>query len=277
MAFIETKDGTQLYYRDLGPRRGRPLLFVASAGMPHEIWSYNLPYFLERGARVVVFDRRGHGRSEAPDSGYDIDTLASDLRAVIERLDLDDDLILVGHSLGGAEIIRHLGRDPGAGRARKAVLIAPTAPRMARAADYPQGLDPGDLAALETAYRSDFQGWIAANKRPFFTPETSDALVDWGARLLEAIPLYVQLAISRSMARLDLREDLRRLRLPLLLIHGELDQSVPVAVAEQVARLAPQVIFKRYPDAAHGVLITHAERVNREIAGFVGLAADEPG
>jgi pimeloyl-ACP methyl ester carboxylesterase len=121
MAFIRTSDGTNLFYRDWG--RGEPMVLVASQSVSSDLWTYNVPFFTEHGLRCITFDRRGHGRSDQPASGYDIDTLAADLSAVLDELDLDG-VTLVGHSLGGVEVLRYLARHR-VHRVRRAVLLRP--------------------------------------------------------------------------------------------------------------------------------------------------------
>jgi len=272
MAFLEIAQDISLFYRDFckaaEPRQAETLVFVASQSMPNDLWNYNLPFFTDRGMRCVAFDRRGHGRSDAPSTGYDIDTLARDLGSVLTRLELSN-VTLVGHSLGGAEVVRYLSQHAEPGRVRRAVLIGATTPRIPAGPDYPQGLDPAALSALHAGWRTDFVRWIDENKRPFFAPETSNALVDWGARLLEPMSLFVQLEISRTTASLDLRPDLARVHTPTLVIHGDLDRSVPVSFGVHTAGLMPNARLKRYPEAAHGVFITHAEQVHRDILEFI--------
>jgi non-heme chloroperoxidase len=277
MAILEATDGTQLFYRDwctaAEPRRAETLVFVASQSMPSDIWSYNIPFFTDRGMRCVAFDRRGHGRSDAPSRGYDIDTLACDLGSVLERLELQR-VTLVGHSLGGGEVVRYLSRYAQPGRVARAVLIAPTTPRVLAAPDYPQGLPVAALNAVTAGWRTDFARWIDDNKRAFFAPETSNALVDWGARLMESMPMFVQFEISRTTQSLDLRADLPKLQLPTLLIHGDLDRSLPIEFALDTAARLPQVRFERYRDGAHGVFITHSERVHRDMLDFIATTAE---
>jgi non-heme chloroperoxidase len=272
MAFLETAQNISLFYRDFckaaEPRTAETLVFVASQSMPSDIWNYNLPFFTDHGMRCVAFDRRGHGRSDAPSTGYDIDTLARDLASLLARLELSS-ITLVGHSLGGAEVVRYLSHHAEPGRVRRAVLIGPTTPRLPVGLDYPQGFDPAAVSAVHAGWRTDFVRWVDENKRPFFAPETSNALVDWGARLMEAMPLYVQLEISRTTANLDLRADLALIHTPTLIIHGDLDRSLPVSFAAHTAELMPNARLKRYAEAAHGVFITHSEQVHRDILEFI--------
>lgn len=272
MSFLETDDKIALFYQDFckaaEPRAAETLVFVASQSMPLQIWDYNVPFFCDRGMRCITFDRRGHGRSDAPSTGYDLDTLARDLANVFYRLELAN-VTLVGHSLGGAEVVRYLSRFAEPGRVRRAVLFAPTTPRIPKAEDYTQGFDPALMAAMHEGWRTDFPRWIAENKRAFFTPETTEALVDWGARLMETMPLYVQLEVARTTASVDVRADLARIRTPTLIVHGNLDRSVPVSFGAHTAELMPNARFKRYPEAAHGLFLTHADEVHRDMLEFI--------
>ncbi|HEU5074457.1 MAG TPA: alpha/beta hydrolase [Polyangiaceae bacterium] len=278
MPMLETTDGVQLFYRDWCKLEGaarasaETLVFVAGQSLPSDVWSYNIPFFTDLGMRCVAFDRRGHGRSDAPSRGYDIDTLARDVASVLGRLDLRD-VTLVGHSLGGAEVVRYLSRYSEPARVARAVLIAPTLPRMLSGEDYPHGFPPSAVHSICAGWRADFARWIDDNKRAFFAPETSNALVDWGARLMDSLPLYIQLEIANTTASLDLREDLARCDRPTLLIHGDLDRSVPIELAlDSIARLS-NVRFERYRDAAHGVFITHSERVHQDMLEFIRTTA----
>ena len=274
MAFIRTNDGTNLFYSDWADGSGagggsakRPVaVFVASQSVPSTMWNYNLPFFVENGFRVVAFDRRGHGRSEVPSGGYDLETLVSDLHTVLERLDLRD-VLLVGHSLGGAEILRYLARYPG-GRAARAALIAPTGPLVTRTADDPMGLDPAAVEATIDGWKKDFPGWIGPNLQPFFHVAVSPELAKWTADLLMPMELYVQLRVCRTTFGCDLRKDLPRIGVPTFFLHGTHDASVPVTSGRRAAAMTPGSRYKEYEDAAHGLPITHAERVNRDILEF---------
>lgn len=257
MGFIVANDGTKLFCRDWGAGP-EVMVFLASQALPSDIWNYNLPFFSERGIRCISLDRRGHGRSDEPSGGYDIDTLARDVATVLAAKDVRD-VTLVGHSLGGGEAIRYLARHDASKRIARVVLIGATAPVF----------DPAMAAGIAAVWQRDFAGWIAINKRAFFAPETSDALVDWGARLMEAIPLHVVLQLLKTTSSLDLREDLGTIEIPALVIHGARDASIPVALGEATANLLKRARFVRYDDAAHGVLVTHAERVNRDILAFM--------
>lgn len=151
--FIRTSDGTSLFYRDWGT--GKPVVFVASWVMPSESWSYQMAALAEQGFRCVAYDRRGHGRSSDPGRGYDFDTLADDLAAVLDTLDLRD-VTLVGFSMGGAEIVRYVTRH-GTARVGRLVSIAPTTPLVMRRPDNPHGFDEAVLEDLHRAFQQDFR------------------------------------------------------------------------------------------------------------------------
>jgi non-heme chloroperoxidase len=265
MAFIETRDGTRLFYRDWG--KGPPVVFVASQAVPSDIWTYLTPRFLESGMRCVAFDRRGHGRSDQPTAGYDMDTLADDLRAVLTALDLRD-VTLVGHSLGGAEAVRYLGKHPSDGRVARAVLLAPTTPFMTRTPDNPDGVDASAFDALRDAWRRDLPGWVREGVPPFFAAPMSEPFMAWVERLFLDIPLHVLLQCSKSTTGSDLRADLRSISVPTLVVHGDLDVSVPLAFARATVALIPRGTLKVYEGAAHGLFLTHPEQLHRDIVHF---------
>jgi pimeloyl-ACP methyl ester carboxylesterase len=266
MTFIRTSDGTNLYYRDWGS--GEPIVFVASQSVSSDLWNYNLPFFADQGFRCIAFDRRGHGRSDEPGTGYDIDTLARDLGTVVSKLELGP-VTLVGHSLGGAEVIRYAAQQRGSGRIRRVVLLAPTAPFMTKTDDNPDGRDRSVFEGLRRQWTQDFPRWIAENARPFFTPESSPELLQWGASLMGATPLYVHLRVAQVAAGTDLRGDLARIDVPALFVHGERDASVPFALGKLAASMVPGSSFVAYSDAAHGLLVTHAARMHRDVLEFV--------
>lgn len=269
MSFMRSTDGTNLFYRDWGT--GPAIVFAASLGVSGEIWNYNLPYFAERGYRVIALDRRGHGRSDDLGKGYDLDTLAGDIGALIDQLDLRD-VTLVGHSLGGAEVLRCAGRAASAKknpRVRRVVSIAATAPYLEKTADNPQGVERERFEQLWATVKADAPGWVAANIEPFFTPTTPRALMEWGANLLLATPLIVWLAGSHTVVDSDLRPDLRAIDVPALFLHGAQDVSVSVQFGRYAAELVRGSQLKIYDDGAHGVFVTHADALNADILAFM--------
>jgi pimeloyl-ACP methyl ester carboxylesterase len=261
---IRTADGANLAYTDWG-EGGAPVVFVSAWACPSRMWQAQIAALSERGVRCIAFDRRGHGRSPDPGRGYDIDTLADDLGAVLEQLDLTD-VTLVGHSMGCAEIIRYLARH-GGGRVRRAVLLAPAAPCLTQTADNPYGAPAAVHEQIRQAWIADFPKWVADNARPFYAPETSPEMVDYGARMLLECPLPVALACNRALTTADLRADCAKVRVPTLVVHGDADASAPLeATGKRVAALIPGARLVVLPGAPHGLFTTHAAVVNGHIA-----------
>jgi pimeloyl-ACP methyl ester carboxylesterase len=259
-------DGTQLAVRDWG--EGPTVLFVNAWACPMRMWDLQVAGLTQAGVRCVTFDRRGHGRSQDPGRGYDMDTLASDLACVIEQLGLAE-VTLVGHSMGAAESIRYLARLHG-GQVRRAVLLAPAAPFLTQTADNPFGAPAEAHEQLRAAWVADFPKWLADNAAPFYTPATSPETVAAGVRMLLECPLPVALACNRALTSTDLRVDCRRIRTPTLVVHGDADASAPLeATGRRVAALVPGARLEVVQGAPHGLFTTHAELVNAAILAAV--------
>jgi pimeloyl-ACP methyl ester carboxylesterase len=259
-------DGTKLFVRDWG--EGRPVVFVASWALASTMWAYQVAHLSDRGLRCVAFDRRGHGRSAAARTGFDMDTFADDLAAVVDRVG-GSDVALVGHSMGCAEIIHYLDRH-GASRIGKVALLAPAAPYLVKTADNPYGAPPAYHDARVAEWARDFPKWIEANKAPFFTPDTSSAMMDWLCDELRATPAPVAITTFRALLAKDLRPALGRIDRPTLIIQGDKDASAPLEITGR--RLAEGVRgaeFKVYPGAPHGLFVTHMERLNRDLEVFL--------
>jgi non-heme chloroperoxidase len=265
--FIETADGTQLFYRDWG--LGRPILFVHSWGVNGDMWQYQMVELVDRNCRCITYDRRGHGRSSDPGRGYDYDTLADDLATVIAHLDLSD-VTLVGHSMSGGEIIRYLTRH-GSERVARVALLGPTLPFLTKTPDNPDGVEREILEAVRASWRKDLPKWIADNAAPFFVPETSPGMVSWTHRLLEGCSLQAAIACNRAAAETDFRPELPAIKVPTLILHGDKDASVPASFSEKTAALMPDCRLEIYEGAPHGLFLTHMERVNADLAAFIGV------
>jgi pimeloyl-ACP methyl ester carboxylesterase len=266
---VRARDGTHLYVKEWGD--GAPVVFVHSWGLNADMWQYQTVELAERGLRCITYDRRGHGRSDQPSDGYDMDTLADDLATVIDALDLRD-ATLVGHSMGGGEIVRYLSRH-GAKRVARTVLLAPTTPCLKKSADNPEGVPAEAFDAVRLAWRADFPKWIVDNTPPFFTKETSAAMQQWGIAMMQRMSLPIAIACNRAMVDADFREELRGLSTPMLLIHGDADASAPLALTgARTAKLVRNCDFRVYEGAPHGLFLTHAARANADIAEFVARA-----
>jgi pimeloyl-ACP methyl ester carboxylesterase len=266
MSMVKAADGTELFVKDWG--RGRPLLFVHSWAVTNDIWQYQHAHFAEAGHRVVALDRRGHGRSDQPGSGYDFDTLADDLSRVIAQRDLDG-VTLIGHSLGCCEIVRYLARHGSAGIAR-IVLVAPTTPFLLKTPTNPDGVDGHVFDAVRAGWGKDFPKWLRDNARAFFVPETSQAMIDWGVTVMSQTPVHIAITCNKAMVETDFRPDCRAVSVPALVVHGTADASAPLPLTGQrTAALIPHARFNVYEGAPHGLMFTHMERLNADIADFI--------
>jgi non-heme chloroperoxidase len=265
-AEIRTRDGVRLFHRDWG--EGRPVVFAASWALSSEMWAYQVAHLSDQGLRCIAYDRRGHGRSDAPAGGYDMDTLADDLAAVIEGLGLRD-VVLVGHSMGGAEVIHYLGRH-GSARVGKVALLAPAAPYLVKTDENPYGVPAPFLEARIAEWKRDFPKWTLDNQAPFFTAETSPAMKAWLTDQMLATPAPVAIAAFRALIGKDVRPDLARIDRPTLVLHGDKDASAPLEITgRRVAAGIRGAELKVYAGAPHGLFVTHMDRVNADLAAFI--------
>jgi non-heme chloroperoxidase len=264
MPFITAKDGAELYWHEWGA--GAPILFLNSLGCGSRMWDYQMATFAEEGFRCIGFDRRGHGRSDQPAGGYDFDTFADDVAALIDELDLAD-LTLVSHSIAGGEAVRYLTRH-GSERVARVVLIAPTTPMLLQTEDNPNGAPMAVHEALWAQWRCDYPKWIADNVAPFFVPETSPAMMRWGANLLQT-SLPIVLACNRAMVQADFRAEMRRMEAPTLIIHGDRDRSAPIELTgKPSSELIPGCRLLVYEGAPHGLMFTHMTQLHADILRF---------
>jgi non-heme chloroperoxidase len=269
MPFIETRDGVGLFYRDWG--RGAPIVFLAPWGLHSDWWEYQMAYLVGQGLRCIGYDRRGHGRSMEPRAGYEFDTLADDLNTVIERLDLRG-VTLVGQSMGCGEIVRYLSRH-GEHRIARIVMVAPITPLILRTADNPDGMESSYLEKVREALSSD-RPHVIANAAPAFfgAPKNSVSaeMMDWWVDMLLQCSLKVLLDLQRVFTVTDFRFELRTISVSTLIIHGDSDTSTPIDLTgRKTASLIPGSQLKVYEGAAHGLPITHMDRLNRDLLAFV--------
>lgn len=264
-AHVTAGDGTQLFVRRWG--KSRPIVFTHSWALDSSMWSRLFLDLAERGFECIGFDRRGHGRSDAPATGYDMDTLADDLAAVIgDRRDV----ILVGHSMGAAELLRYAQRH-GTGRVAKIVLLAPVTPFLLRTADNALGAPEAFYEGIRAEWRRDFPKWIEANKAPFFTPETSVETMDAMKAMMLNTWLPAAIECNRALIGTDLRPALAKIDRPTLVIHGTRDASAPIEITGRpTAAGISGANLTVYEGAPHGLFATHHDRVRDDILAFVG-------
>jgi non-heme chloroperoxidase len=270
MPFIETADRTSLFVTDWGS--GPPVVFTHAWGLRSDQWNYQIPALADAGLRCVLYDRRGHGRSDRPATGYDIDTLADDLAAVIGYFDLHE-ATLVAHSLGSKEAIRYLTRH-GDARIARLVLIGPVTPLLRRTADNRGGLDPALIDANYAAVAANVPKWCADFEAagPYFgsSPGGSQGLVDWTIRMIVDTPLPVLLETLTVNADVDMRAELLKIQIPALIIHGDQDASAPIDLTgRQTAELIGGASLTVYPGAGHGLYASDHDTLNADLLAFI--------
>jgi non-heme chloroperoxidase len=265
MPFITAKDGAELYWHAWG--EGAPILFLNSLGCGSRMWDYQMTALADEGFRCIGFDRRGHGRSDQPQRGYDFDTFADDIAALVDELDLSR-LTLIAHSIAGGEAVRYLTRH-GSERVARVVLIAPTTPMLLQTEDNPDGAPKAGFEALWAQWRRDYPKWVADNVAPFFIPETSTAMMRWGVNLLQT-SLPILLACSRAMVGEDFRAEMRRIDVPTLIVQCDRDRSAPIEqTGKPSAELIPGCRLAVYEGAPHGLMFTHTDLLHADILRFM--------
>jgi non-heme chloroperoxidase len=263
--YIEIGDGTFLFYQDWGT--GKCILFIHSICLSSQIWQYNMLPLSDRGFRCIAYDRRGHGRSMQPGSGYNYDTLADDLACVINQLDLRD-LTLVGHSMGAAEIVRYLSRH-GTDRVARIALVAPGLPFMLKTPDNPEAQDKSVSDQVFSSWRKDYHKWIADGVPLFLAPEPSNAQMEWVASLCMQASLKALMDCFHVVIETDFRREVASITLPTLIVQGDKDTGALIDfTGRRVAQLIKGSQFKVYPGAPHGLMVTHAEQLNSDLAQF---------
>jgi non-heme chloroperoxidase len=268
---ITTKDDTEIYYKDWG--KGPVVTFSHGWPLNSDAWDGQMFFLAQNGFRVVAHDRRGHGRSSQPFSGNDMDGYADDLAAVIEALDLKD-AVLVGHSTGGGEVVRYIARH-GKERVAKAVLIAAVPPIMLKTPANPEGLPMEVFDNLRSGLTKDRSQFYKDLAIPFYGANRPGTKVSQGT--LDQFWLWsMQAGLKnayesiKAFSETDFTEDLKKINVPTLVMHGDDDQIVPVKdSAVKSARLIRGAKEIYYPGAAHGLTATHQDQVNADLLAFL--------
>ncbi|MBB2931372.1 alpha/beta fold hydrolase [Paraburkholderia silvatlantica] len=265
--YINVDDDTALHYRDWGD--GVPLVFLSGWTLNADMWNYQCAPLAAAGFRCVAYDRRGHGRSSDPGRGYDYDTLADDLEAVLAARGLAR-VTLVGHSFASGEIVRYLSRH-GSRRVAGVVLVSPAStPCLLKTADNPGGLDASLFEASIEEMLTSFPDWISRRAEAYFGPGTSHTVIQWTADMMLGASLHAAVQLSRVQMVTDFRRELAAIDVPALVLHGDCDASAPLEITGRpTADALEHATLKVYEGGTHGMYFNHAARVNGDIREFV--------
>lgn len=272
MSMIKVPDGTEIYYKDWG--KGQPIVFSHGWPLSSDDWDTQMMFFLGHGYRVIAHDRRGHGRSSQTSDGHDMDHYADDLAALTAHLDLKD-AIHVGHSTGGGEVVHYIARH-GESRVAKAVLISAVPPLMVKTPENPGGL-PKEVF-------DDFQRQVATNRAQFYWDvpagpfygynrpgvQASQGVIEnwWRQGMMGGSKAHYNGIVAFSQT--DFTEDLKKISVPTLVMHGDDDQIVPYANSAPLsAKLVKGAVLKTYPGFSHGMPTTNADQINADLLEFI--------
>ena len=271
MDTIKTKDGTEIFYKDWGS--GKTVVFSHGWPLDADAWDSQMLFMVQKGYRVIAHDRRGHGRSGQPGQGNDMDTYADDLAALVEALGLTN-AIHVGHSTGGGEVVRYIARH-GTKRVAKAVLVSAVPPLMLRTADNPEGLPIEVFDQIRAGVARDRSQFYKELSLSFYGANRPGSTVSEGVRE-QFWRLSMQAGIAaayecvRAFSETDFRDDLKKVNVPTLVIHGDDDQIVPIAVGGlRSSKMIDGATLEVYKGAPHGLMSTHQAQLNADLLQFI--------
>jgi non-heme chloroperoxidase len=271
MATITTKDGTEIYYKDWGT--GQPITFSHGWPLSADAWDLQMMFLADNGYRVIAHDRRGHGRSSQPWNGNEMDTYADDLAELVEHLDLKD-TIMVGHSTGGGEVARYIGRH-GTSRVARAVLIGAVPPLMLQTEANPGGLPIAAFDGIRAGVAADRSQFFKDLTLPFYGYNKPGAKISQGVQdsfWLQGMLMSQKGAYDcvKAFSETDFTEDLKKFDIPTLILHGDADQIVPYKDAGVLsAQIVKGSTLKIYPGFPHGMCTTEADTINADLLAFL--------
>jgi non-heme chloroperoxidase len=271
MSTINTKDGTSIFYKDWG--KGQPIVFSHGWPLSADAWDEQLFYFASNGYRAIAHDRRGHGRSSQPWNGNDMDTYSDDLAALFEKLELRD-AIVVGHSTGGGEVTRYLGRH-GTRQVAKAAIVGAIPPLMLKTEANPGGLPIAAFDQIREGLTKDKAQFYRDLAFPFYGANRPESKVTQGLRdqfWRQSMQAGFKGAYDciREFSESDFHEDLKKIDIPVLVLHGDDDQIVPFKDSAPLSsKLLKRSTLKVYPGAPHGLTATHRDQFNADLMAFI--------
>lgn len=270
MNTITTKDGTQIYYKDWGT--GKPVVFSHGWPLSADAWEDQMVFLGAHGYRCISHDRRGHGRSDQPWNGNDMDTFADDLAALVEKLDLKN-VIHVGHSMGGGEVTRYIGRH-GTARVARAVLIAAVPPLMLKTASNPDGLPIDAFDKIRAGVLADRSQFFKDLSETFYGANRPHSKVSQGLRdkfWLQGMQAGLKAVLDciKAFSETDFTGDLKKFDIPTLIMHGDDDQIVPIgASATLSSKIVKGATLKVYPGLSHGLCSVNKDQINADLLAF---------
>jgi non-heme chloroperoxidase len=276
MHFIESKNSTdsipvKLSYSDYG--KGKPVVLIHGWPLSKEMWEYQVEPLVNAGLRVIKYDRRGFGKSDKPWDGYDFDSLAGDLYALLDKLNLKD-VTLVGFSMGGGEVARYFSKYGGE-RVTKIILVSSVLPCLSKKAGNEEGIPKEQFDEMMKHLDNDRIGFLDEFGRHFFgvsliNHPVGDTTLDYYRMLCSVASARATKECMKSFAFTDFRKDIPSIQVPTLFIHGKEDHTVPIEISsDKVAQLVPDSQYIRYEGAPHGLFFTHKEWLNRDLISFI--------
>ena len=272
-SYVTTQDGTQIFYKDWGPKSAQPIHFHHGWPLSSDDWDTQMLYFLDKGYRVVAHDRRGHGRSSQVSEGHDMATYAADANAVVEHLELRN-AIHIGHSTGGGEVAAYVARH-GKGRVAKAILVSAVTPIMLKTEAFPLGLPIEVFDGLRAQTANNRAQFYKDLPVPFYgfnrdgTPPIEGVIDNWWRQGMTGSAKAHYEGI-KAFSETDQSEDLKAIDVPVLILHGDDDQIVPIkAAALEAIKLVKNGTLKVYEGYPHGMLTTHADTINPDLLAFI--------
>lgn len=270
MSKFTARDGTGIYYKDWGS--GHPVILSHGWPLDADMWEYQMLFLASHGFRVIAYDRRGFGRSDQPWTGYDYDTFADDIADLVDHLELEQ-FALAGFSMGGGDIVRYVSRH-GKGRVSHLALISAVTPIFIRTEDHPEGPDRSLFDGIRAGIAADRPQFLSDFNPLFYGTDkgnvVSKGVFDQTLQMALMGSIKATIDCVTAFSETDFRPDMKNLDMPVLVIHGEADEVVPIeATARLVAAMVPGSILKSYPGAPHATCITHKDQVNLDLLALL--------